>query len=74
MARIEISLDEYNSLKNKNKELEAIIDSQKQEIAGLKEKNEEYKNLLEDISELKFFERTIHWKNTIDEIYDILKE
>ena len=74
MARIEISLDEYNSLKNKKKELEAIIGSQKQEIVGLKEKNEEYKDLLEDISELKFFERTIHWKNTIDEIYDILKE
>lgn len=74
MARIEISLDEYNSLKNKNKELESVIGKQKQEIAALKEKNEEYKNLLEDISELKFFERTIHWKNTIDEIYDILKE
>lgn len=74
MARIEISLEEYNSLKNKNKELEAIIGSQKQEIAGLKEKNEEYKNLLEDISELKFFERTLYWKETMDEINDTLKE
>ena len=74
MARIEISLDEYNSLKNKKKELEAIIGSQKQEIETLNEKNEEYQDLLKDISELKFFERTIHWKNTIDEIYDILKE
>lgn len=74
MARIEISLDEYNSLKNKKKELEAVIGSQKQEIANLKEKNEEYKDFLKDISELKFFERTIHWKNTIDEINNTLKE
>ena len=74
MARIEISLEEYNSLKNKNKELESVIGKQKQEIETLNEKNEEYQDLLKDISELKFFERTIHWKNTIDEIYDILKE
>lgn len=73
MARIEISLEEYNSLKNKNKELEALIGSQKQEIAGLKEKNEEYRNLLEEIKNLKFFERTIHWKNTMDEINNLLK-
>lgn len=73
MARIEISLDEYNSLKNKNKELESVIGKQKQEIAALKEKNEEYKELLKDISELKFFERTIHWKSTVDEINNILK-
>ena len=38
MARIEISLDEYNSLKNKKKELEAIIGSQKQEIETLNAK------------------------------------
>lgn len=74
MARIEISLDEYNSLKNKKKELEAIIGSQKQEIVNLKEKNEEYKDLLKEVSELKFFERTIHWKNTVDEINNTLKE
>lgn len=73
MARIEISLDEYNSLKNKKKELEAIIGNQKEEIASLKEKNEEYKELLKDISELKFFERTVHWKSTMDEINDLLK-
>lgn len=74
MARIEISLDEYNSLKNKKKELEAIIGSQKQEITDLKEKNEEYKDLLEDVKNLKFFERTIHWKDTVDEINNVLKE
>ena len=74
MARIEISLEEYNSLKNKKKELEAIIGSQKQDIIDLKEKNEEYKDLLKEISELKFFERTIHWKNTIYEINNTLKE
>lgn len=73
MARIEISLEEYNSLKNKNKELEAIIGKQKQEIASLKEKNEEYRNLLEEIKNLKFFERTIHWKNTMNEINSLLK-
>lgn len=73
MARIEISLDEYNSLKNKKKKLETIIGSQKEEIASLKEKNEEYKELLKDISELKFFERAIHWKNTMNEINDTLK-
>ena len=73
MARIEISLDEYNSLKNKKKELEAIIGSQKEEIASLKEKNEEYKDLLKEVSELKFFERAIHWKNTMDEINNLLK-
>ena len=44
MARIEISLEEYNSLKNKKKELETLIGSQKEEIASLKEKNEEYKD------------------------------
>ena len=74
MARIEISLEEYNSLKNKKKELEVIIGSQKQEITDLKEKNEEYKDLLKDISELKFFERTIHWKDTVDEINSLFKE
>ena len=65
MARIEISLDEYNSLKNKKKELESIIGKQKQEIASLKEKNEEYKDLLEEIKNLNFFERAIHWKSTM---------
>lgn len=74
MARIEISLDEYNSLKNKKKELEAIIGNQKEEIASLKEKKEEYKELLKDISELKFFERTIHWKSTIGEINKTVKD
>ena len=34
MARIEISLDEYDSLKNKKKDLETIIGKQKQEIAS----------------------------------------
>ena len=65
MARIEISLEEYNSLKNKKKELESIIGKQKQEIASLKEKNEEYKDLLEEIKNLNFFERAIHWKSTM---------
>ena len=65
MARIEISLDEYNSLKNKKKDLETIIGKQKQEIASLKEKNEEYKDLLEEIKNLNFFERAIHWKSTM---------
>lgn len=73
MARIEISLDEYNSLKNKKKELESIIGKQKQEIANLKEKNEEYKDLLEEIKNLNFFERAIHWKSTMDEINSLLK-
>lgn len=73
MARIEISLEEYNSLKNKNKELEALIGSQKQEIASLKEKNEEYKNLLEEVRNLKIFERAIHWGDTVDEINNMLK-
>ena len=73
MARIEISLEEYNSLKNKNKELESAIGKQKQEIAALKEKNEEYKDLLEEVRNLKIFERAIHWKNTIDEINSLLK-
>lgn len=73
MARIEISLDEYNSLKNKKKDLETIIGKQKQEIASLKEKNEEYKDLLEDVRNLKIFERAIHWKNTMNEINSLLK-
>ena len=73
MARIEISLEEYNSLKNKNKELEAIIGKQKQEIASLKEKNEEYKDLLEEVRNLKIFERALHWKDTMDEINELLK-
>ena len=73
MARIEISLEEYNSLKNKKKELESIIGKQKQEIASLKEKNEEYKDLLEEIKNLYFFERAIYWKNTMNEINSLLK-
>ena len=74
MARIEISLEEYNSLKNKNKELEALIGSQKQEIASLKEKNEEYKELLKEVRDLKIFERAIYWKNIMNEINSLLKE
>ena len=74
MARIEISLEEYNSLKNKKKELEVIIGSQKQEITDLKEKNEEYKELLKEVRDLKIFERAIYWKNIMNEINSLLKE
>ncbi len=68
MGRIEISLDEYNALNNrikeledKNVELEKELESKNSSISSLKE-------IVTFFVDLTFFERLIHWRKILKSI------
>ena len=73
MGRIEISLDEYNSLKNVNKE------NEKKEAKFVKEKEELqerlacYADAIDYLRDVGFLDRIFKWNNVIADVIDISK-
>lgn len=72
MARIEISMSEYDSLKDRIKELEfGIIDVTK-EVTLCMEKYDEAKFLIENLENESLFNRVFKWKSVIKPIIELL--
>ena len=73
MGRIEISLDEYNSLKN------VIKENEKKEAKFVKEKEELqerlacYADAIDYLRDVGFLDRIFKWNNVIDDVIDISK-
>ncbi len=73
MGRIEISLDEYNSLKN------VIKDNEKKEAKFVKEKEELqerlacYADAIDYLRDVGFLDRILNWNNVIADVIDISK-
>ena len=65
MARIEISMEEYNSLKDKIRTLEKTNSEHLQEISALKEQTSILKDSLEEICDSSLTERIFRWGNII---------
>lgn len=73
MGRIEISLDEYNSLKN------VIKENEKKEAKFVKEKEELqerlacYADAIDYLRDVGFLDRIFKWNNVISDVIDISK-
>ncbi len=73
MGRIEISLDEYNSLKN------VIKENEKKEAKFVKEKEELqerlacYADAIDYLMDVGFLDRIFKWNNVIADVIDISK-
>ena len=68
MARIEISMGEYNALKTKIQLLERENVEISKQAAAYKEKLEKIKYFLMDIQNSSLIERTWHWKKAKREV------
>ena len=66
MARIEISMEEYNALKAKIKTLEDTNGQLAKDNAILKEHLREMKEALEDVAASSLFERLFSWRKIIN--------
>ena len=75
MARIEISLDEYNELKETIKKLENNVGEQ---LMAIQELNSQifilYEELDNIVNNTAFFDRVFKWKETIHNAEEILKK
>lgn len=65
-ARIEISMDEYNALRDQVKGTQGQLYKVSEENKHLKEQIQSLESQLETIRSLKFFERIFHWKSSIN--------
>lgn len=73
MGRIEISLDEYNSLKNvikENENKEAKFVKEKEE---LQERLACYADAIDYLRDVGFLDRIFKWNNVIADVIDISK-
>lgn len=66
MARIEISMEEYNALRDKIKALEDTNGQLAKDNAILKEKVGRMNDTLEDITSSSLFERLFSWRKVIN--------
>lgn len=73
MARIEISLEEYNALKNKVKNLEEQIVIDSKEIKKYKDNFETLFFAIEDLEGEGLFNRVFKWKNIINSLLKFKK-
>jgi hypothetical protein len=73
MARIEISLEEYNALKNKVKNLEEQIVIDSKEIKKYKDNFETLFFAIEDLEGEGLFDRVFKWKNIINSLLKFKK-
>ena len=71
MARIEISLLEYNALIDKIKSLEKLVVKKDNEISLYEEKVNKIKDAVEDALEESLFNRTFSWKKIKKGVYDL---
>lgn len=73
MARIEISLEEYNALKNKVKNLEEQIVIDSKEIKRYKDNFETLFFAIEDLEGEGLFNRVFKWKDIINSLLKFKK-
>lgn len=66
MARIEIPMEEYNSLKQKVRELESTLGDVSKEAALYKEKLGNLKGLIIDLENETLIDRVFHWKGVVE--------
>jgi hypothetical protein len=71
MARIEISLLEYNALTDKIKSLEKLVVKKDNEISLYEEKVNKIKDAVEDALEESLFNRMFSWKKIKKGVYDL---
>lgn len=74
MARIEIPMTEYNSLKNKIKELESTLADVSKEASVYKEKLAILEALVMDLDDEKLVDRVFTWKNIVKPFKDVFKK
>ena len=74
MARIEISMEEYNGLKNKIKQLESTLVDVSKEASTYKEKLGILEGLVIDLESEKLFDRLFTWKSIVKPFKDVLKK
>ena len=67
-GRIEVSIEEYQGMRKKIKDLESALNSVSQEAATNKEIIEQAKALVVDLEEESLFDRSFRWKNIIEPI------
>lgn len=72
-ARIEISVEEHEALKNRIKELEQTIAKQDSKIEELSSFNERYKDSIEYFFDSSFFERCFQWKSILNAVNEYIK-
>ena len=75
MARIEISLEEYDSFKSKIESLELEIIKLDKQLKQIQNENVVLYSTLEDmVEDVNFFDRVFKWKETIHNAEEILKK
>jgi len=62
-GRIELPLEEYNSMKSKIEEYEKTISSISKDITRYKEENKEMKSFISEVMDTKASERIFSWEN-----------
>ena len=72
MARIEISMSEYDSLKDRIKELELELIDVTKEVTLCNERYDEVKFLIENLENESLFNRVFKWKSVIKPIIELL--
>jgi archaellum component FlaC len=73
MARIEISMEEYNGLKNKIKQLESTLVDVSKEASTYKEKLGILEGLVIDLDNEKLVDRLFSWKSIVKPFKDVFK-
>jgi len=71
MARIEISMEEYNGLKNKIKQLESTLVDVSKEASTYKEKLGILEGLVIDLDNEKLVDRLFSWKSIVKPFKDV---
>lgn len=71
-GRIEMPIEEYNSMKQRIEEYEKIINSISKDTSKFKEENETLRSLLIEISELSASERIFSWKDIQKKINNLV--
>ena len=74
MARIEISMEEYNSLKNKIKQLESTLVDVSKEASTYKEKLGILEGLVIDLDNERLVDRLFSWKSIVKPFKDVFKK
>lgn len=73
MARIEVSLNEYNSLKRKIKDLEDTLNDVSKESAAYKEKLKKLEMLVSDLENETISNRIFRWYKIINPMKKIFE-
>lgn len=72
MSKIEISLAEYNGLKDKIKSLEEKLVDMSKEIKIYKNRMDDYNDFIADLEQESLINRVFHWKNIFKPFKEII--